>query len=152
MWSFIIFYLSSTPDEDHVSKALVFLTVLYVSSYSWVHFSRVVIFCQPHQQLFTHSYRQFFLNPVIVSASAYLLIHFIGSACQSHERWHVRQGRQPSLHLRAHRLQTFGHAQWSKLVFSHVQVGVWVSEHYEQNEGRLQECTMLKQRSTLFLS
>ena len=29
--SFIIFYLSSTPDEDHVSKALVFLVVLYVS-------------------------------------------------------------------------------------------------------------------------
>ena len=31
--SFIIFYISSTPDEDYVSKALVFLIVLYVSSY-----------------------------------------------------------------------------------------------------------------------
>ena len=31
--SCVIFYLSSTPDEDHVSKALVFLIVLYVSSY-----------------------------------------------------------------------------------------------------------------------
>ena len=38
-----IFYLSSTPDEDHVSKALVFLIVLYVSSYRWVHFSRAVL-------------------------------------------------------------------------------------------------------------
>ena len=27
----ITFYLSSTPDEDHVSKAFVFLIVLYVS-------------------------------------------------------------------------------------------------------------------------
>ena len=34
--AFIIFYLSSTPDEDYVSKALVFLVVLYVSSYRWV--------------------------------------------------------------------------------------------------------------------
>ena len=31
--SFIIFYVSSTPDEDHVLKALVFLIVLYVSLY-----------------------------------------------------------------------------------------------------------------------
>ena len=31
--SFIIYHLSSTPDEDHVSKALAFLIVLYVSSY-----------------------------------------------------------------------------------------------------------------------
>ena len=30
--SFIIFNLSSTPDEDHVSKVLVFLIGLYVSS------------------------------------------------------------------------------------------------------------------------
>ena len=42
--SFIIFCFSSTPDEDHVSKALVFLIVLYVSSYRWVHFSRAVLF------------------------------------------------------------------------------------------------------------
>ena len=41
--SFIIFYLSSTPDEDYVLKAFVFLTVLYVSSYRWVHFSRAVL-------------------------------------------------------------------------------------------------------------
>ena len=50
--SFVIFYLSSTPDEDYVSKALVVLIVLYVSSCRWVHFSRAVLFCQPHQQLF----------------------------------------------------------------------------------------------------
>ena len=31
------------------------LTVLCVSSYMWVHFSGAVLFCQPHQQLFTHS-------------------------------------------------------------------------------------------------
>ena len=31
--SFIIFYLSSTPDEDYVSKVLVFLIVLYVWLY-----------------------------------------------------------------------------------------------------------------------
>ena len=31
-----------------------FLIVLYVSSYRWVHFSRAVLFCQPHQHLFTH--------------------------------------------------------------------------------------------------
>jgi len=53
--SFIIVYLSSTPDGDHVSKAIVFWMVPYVSSYRWVHFSRVVLFCQSHQQLFTHS-------------------------------------------------------------------------------------------------
>ena len=44
-----------TSDEDYVSKALVFLIVLYVSSYRWVQFSRAVPFRQPHQQLFTHS-------------------------------------------------------------------------------------------------
>ena len=33
-----------------MSKALVFLIVLYVSSYRSVHFSRAVLFCQPHQQ------------------------------------------------------------------------------------------------------
>ena len=44
-----------TPDEDCVWKALVFLIVLYVSSYRWVPFSRAVLCCQPHQQLFTHS-------------------------------------------------------------------------------------------------
>ena len=40
--SFISFYLYSTLDEDHVSKALVFLTVLYGSSCRWVYFSRAV--------------------------------------------------------------------------------------------------------------
>ena len=30
------------------------LIVPCVSSYRWVHFSRSVLFCQPHQQLFTH--------------------------------------------------------------------------------------------------
>ena len=44
-----------TPDKDYVSKALVFLIVLYVLSYRWVLFSRAVPFRQPHQQLFTHS-------------------------------------------------------------------------------------------------
>ena len=44
-----------TPDKDYVSKALVFVIVLYVSSYGWVHFSWAVQFCQPHQQLFIHS-------------------------------------------------------------------------------------------------
>ena len=42
--SFIIFYLSSTPDEDHASKVLVFLTVLYESSYRSVHFSSLELF------------------------------------------------------------------------------------------------------------
>ena len=46
---------SSTPDEDRGSKALVFLIVLYVSLYRWVHFSRAVLFCQPHQQV-VHSF------------------------------------------------------------------------------------------------
>ena len=50
-----MFRLSSTPDEDDGSKTLVFLIVLYVSSYRSVHFSRPVLFCEPHQQLFTHS-------------------------------------------------------------------------------------------------
>ena len=45
--------LRLTPDEDYASKALVFLIALYVSSYRWVHFSRAVLFCQPHQQLFS---------------------------------------------------------------------------------------------------
>ena len=52
---FFYYFLSFTPDEDHGSKALVFLTVLYVSSYRWGHFSRAVLFCQLHQLLFTHS-------------------------------------------------------------------------------------------------
>ena len=56
MYSPILFSISLlTPDEDYVSKALVSLIVLYVSSYRWVHLSRAVLFCQPHQQLFTHS-------------------------------------------------------------------------------------------------
>ena len=41
----IIFYLSATPDKDHGSNAFVFLIVLYVLSYRWVHFSRAVLFC-----------------------------------------------------------------------------------------------------------
>ena len=32
-----------TPDEDYVSKVFVFLTVLYVLSYRWVHLSRAVL-------------------------------------------------------------------------------------------------------------
>ena len=36
----VYYFLSSTQDEDHVSKALVFLIVLYVSSYRSVHFSK----------------------------------------------------------------------------------------------------------------
>ena len=39
-----------------------FLSVLYVSLYRWVHFSKTVLFCQPHQQLFTHSYCSFLLR------------------------------------------------------------------------------------------
>ena len=34
---------------------MIILIVLYVSSYRWVHFCRAVLFCQPNQQLFTHS-------------------------------------------------------------------------------------------------
>ena len=49
--SFIIFYLSSTPYEYHGSKALVFLTVLYVSSYRWVHFSRAVLFIHQYSSI-----------------------------------------------------------------------------------------------------
>ena len=33
----------------------VYLIVHCVSSYRWVHFSRAVLFCQPYQQLFTHT-------------------------------------------------------------------------------------------------
>ena len=47
--SFIIFYLSSTSDEDHVSKPLVFLIVLYVSSYRWVNFSKALLFKKQKQ-------------------------------------------------------------------------------------------------------
>ena len=43
-----------TSDEDFMSKALVFVSC--VSSYRWVHFPRAVLFCQPHQQLFTHTW------------------------------------------------------------------------------------------------
>ena len=52
--SFMIFYLSSTPDEDHGSKALMFLIVLYVSSYRWVHLSRAVLFSLSDDS--THSF------------------------------------------------------------------------------------------------
>jgi len=41
-----VLFPSSTPDKDHGSKALVFLIVLYVSSYGWVHFSWAVLFNQ----------------------------------------------------------------------------------------------------------
>ena len=44
--SFFFYYFSVsllTPDEDSVSKALVFLIVPRVSSYRWVHFSRAVL-------------------------------------------------------------------------------------------------------------
>ena len=51
----IIFSVSSAPDEDYVSKALVFLIVLYALSCRWVHFSGAVLFYQPHRQLFTCS-------------------------------------------------------------------------------------------------
>ena len=43
-----IFYLSSTPDKDHVSEALMFLAVLYVSLDMGVHFSRAVLYSAEH--------------------------------------------------------------------------------------------------------
>ena len=42
-----------TPEEDQRSKLLTFF-IFFVSSCRWVHFSGAVLFCQPHQQLFTH--------------------------------------------------------------------------------------------------
>ena len=44
-----------THRHCHMSEALVSIIVLYVPSDRWVHFPRAVLFCQPHQQLFTHS-------------------------------------------------------------------------------------------------
>ena len=38
-------YLSSTPGEDHVSKARVFLIVLYVSSYIKCEYISLELFC-----------------------------------------------------------------------------------------------------------
>ena len=52
--SFIIFYLSSYTWRRLCWKRLC-LIVPCVSSMRWVHFSRAVLFCQPHQQLFTHA-------------------------------------------------------------------------------------------------
>ena len=37
-----------------MGQKCLFLIVLYVSSYRWVHFSRAVLLRQPRQQLFTH--------------------------------------------------------------------------------------------------
>ena len=36
-----------------------------MSLYRWVHFSRAVLFCQPHQQLFTHSLR--IMSPRVIA-------------------------------------------------------------------------------------
>ena len=53
--SLIIFCPSSdTRRRPRVESAGV-VNFLYVSSYRWVHFSGAVLFCQPHQQLVTHS-------------------------------------------------------------------------------------------------
>ena len=74
LMSFFEFF--QLPDEDYVSKALVFLIVLYVSSYRWVYFSRAALFCQPHQRLFTHSYNYDLLFKFnSLSFSAHLPFH-----------------------------------------------------------------------------
>ena len=56
--SFFFYYFLSL--FLHQTKALcrkrLCLTLPCASSYRWVHSSRVVPFCQPHQQLFTHSF------------------------------------------------------------------------------------------------
>ena len=43
--------LSTRPCHTHRQS----LSAIPMSSYGWVHFSRAVLFCQHHQQLFTHS-------------------------------------------------------------------------------------------------
>ena len=56
--SFFYYFLSLfLGPMKTVLKVLVFLIIPCVSSYRLVHFSRAVLFCQPHQQLFTHSLR-----------------------------------------------------------------------------------------------
>ena len=52
-----LFYTRRRPGVEIAFIFILFLffIVLYVSSYRWVHFSRAVLFCQPHRQLFTHS-------------------------------------------------------------------------------------------------
>ena len=54
--SFFYYFLSIFlhPTKTLCQKHLCFI-VPCVWSYRWVHFSRTVLFCQPHQHLFTHS-------------------------------------------------------------------------------------------------
>ena len=61
------------PDEDHESKVLVFLIVLYVSSYRWVHFSRILL----HQTRTTSRKRWFFF--IVLYVSSYWWVRF--SSC-----------------------------------------------------------------------
>ena len=78
-----------TPDEDKfLSKALVFpcFFVFRCIQYRWVHFPRSVLFCQPHQQLFTHSMFMsvFHLFPVFSQSS---LSHILASCFAGSVRW-----------------------------------------------------------------
>ena len=53
----------------HLTKTLCWKSlcsiILWVSLYRWVHFSRAVLFCQPHQQLFTQSLQTYNLNIIV---------------------------------------------------------------------------------------
>ena len=46
LYFLLLLSFSISIDEDYVPKALVFLFVLYVLSYRWVHFSTAVLFWQ----------------------------------------------------------------------------------------------------------
>ena len=65
-------------------KAVVFLIVLYVSSYRRVHFSRAVLFCQPHQHLFTDS-----LHLCFVIIMWILVEHLISKWALSISQWQL---------------------------------------------------------------
>ena len=66
-FSFIIFCLL-TPDEDCWKCLRLIFLVFHCISW-WVHFSRTVLFCHPHQQLFTHSWYGLFDVHLIESYS-----------------------------------------------------------------------------------
>ena len=96
------------PDKVHGSKALVNLIVLYVLSYRWVHFSRAVLYCQPHQKLFAYSLKaEEAVQPLtdttlwkhawefafvrMYSASSSSVMHRVGVHVGMHlESWHLQ--------------------------------------------------------------
>ena len=52
---YLFVFISLLHQTKTMGQKHLFLIVLYVSLYRWAHFSRAVLCCQPHQQLFTHS-------------------------------------------------------------------------------------------------